>query len=118
MNGSVVGVTRWIARTWGTAAALFWGAFLLEHFAWFTSPTALPPLRVWLLQGLHLAMVASLLAAWRYERVGGIIAVVASVLFFGEIGGPRMWPFLMTTLPPAIGFLYCGFAGIRPRLIN
>jgi hypothetical protein len=113
-----VTITRWIARGWGTAAALVWGAFFVEHLAWFTSPAGVPPLRIWLLEAVHFVMIAALLAAWRYERATGVVAFVASVVFFGEIvSGPRLYEFLATTVPPALGFIYCGTrsrAGVRP----
>ena len=103
-----VRVVRWSARIWGTGAALLWAAFFVEHLAWFGAVSATPPLRVWLQQGLHFAMIAGLLAAWRYERVAGAVALLASVAFFVSLGGPRFWPFLVTTVPPALAFLYCG----------
>jgi hypothetical protein len=105
---SVIRVVRWSARIWGTAVALLWGAFFVEHLAWFNLGLATPPLSVWLRQGLHLAMIAGLLAAWRYERVGGAIALVASVAFFGSVAGWRLWLFVAMTAPPALAFIYCG----------
>jgi hypothetical protein len=59
-------------------------------------------------QGLHFAMIAGLLAAWRYERVAGAVALVASVVFFASVAGPRFWSFVATTAPPALAFIYCG----------
>src|SRR4249920_1213199 len=105
---SAIAVIRWSARIWGTGAALVWGAFFVEHLAWFSGGSATPPLRVWLEQGLHFAMVAGLLAAWRYERVAGAVALVASIVFFASVAGPRFWPFVATTVPPALAFIYCG----------
>jgi hypothetical protein len=107
-HASVVSVIRWIARIWGTGAALLWGAFFVEHLAWFSGGSATPPLRVWLQQGLHFAMAAGLLAAWRYERVGGVVALVASIVVFASVAGPLFWPFIATTVPPALAFIYCG----------
>jgi hypothetical protein len=107
-SASILRVVRWAARLWGTGAALFWAAFFIEHLAWFTPGAAMPPLRVWLLQGVHFIMVAALLSAWRYERAGGSIALFASVVFLGAVAGPRLWLFLALTVPPAIAFIYCG----------
>jgi hypothetical protein len=53
-------------------------------------------------------MIAGLLAAWRYERVAGAVALVASVAFFGLVAGSRFWLFVATTAPPALAFIYCG----------
>jgi hypothetical protein len=105
---SVLRVVRWGARFWGTGVALFWGALFVEHLAWFTTGTAMPPLRVWSLQAMHFIMVAALLSAWRYERAGGTIALFASIVFLGAVAGPRLWLFLTITVPPALGFIYCG----------
>ena len=113
-HGSIVRRIRWGARIWGTTAALFWGAFFLEHLAWFTPGTETPPLRVWWLQGVHLTMVTALLSAWRYERAGGTMALVASVVFFAAVAGPRFWLFLVITAPPAIAFIYCGLRSGEP----
>jgi hypothetical protein len=115
MHVSVVQVLRWTARIWGTGAALVWGAFFVEHLSWFSVGSAMPPLYVWLMQALHLAMVAGLLAAWRYERVGGAIALVASVAFFASVGGARFWPLVTTTAPPALLFIYCGMRSAAAR---
>lgn len=93
-HGSVVRGIRRGARIWGTAAALFWGAFFLEHVAWFNPGAGTPPLRVWLLQGANSIMVAALLGAWRYERAGGTMALLASVVFFAAVAGPRFPLFL------------------------
>jgi hypothetical protein len=107
-QGSVVRLLRWGARIWGTAAALFWGAFLVEHFTWFGGGSGMPPPRIWVQQTLHFTLVASLLAAWRYERVAGTVALAASVAFFASVAGPRFWPFVAMTVPPALAFIYCG----------
>jgi hypothetical protein len=64
-GGVVVGVIRWVARIWGTGAGLLWGAFFIEHLGWFGPGGPKPPLSVWLLTVLHVAMIAGLLAAWR-----------------------------------------------------
>jgi hypothetical protein len=68
----------------------------------------MPPVRVWSLQAMHFIMVAALLSAWRYERAGGTIALFASVVLLGAVAGPRLWLFLTITVPPALGFIYCG----------
>jgi len=107
-HGSIVRVIRWSARIWGTGAALFWGAFFVEHLAWFSVGSPTPPLHVWLQQGLHAAMIVGLLAAWQYERVAGAVALLASIVFFASVAGPRFWPFVATTVPPALAFIYCG----------
>jgi hypothetical protein len=105
---SFIRAIRWGARIWGTGAALLWGAFFVEHLAWFSIGPATPPRWVWLQQGLHLGMIVALVAAWRHERAAGAVALVASVAFFAAVGGPRFWPFVATTVPPTLAFIYCG----------
>ena len=61
--------------------------------------------RIWILEALHFVIVASLVAAWRYERVADTWALVASVAFFACVAGPRFWPFVATTVPPAFAFI-------------
>ena len=104
---------RWVARIWGTSAALLWGAFFIEHLAWFKPSAGLPPLRVWLLQAVHFTMIAALFSAWRYERAGGMVALCASIVFFAAVGGSRLWQFLAITAPPAIAFIYCASRASR-----
>jgi hypothetical protein len=108
IHGPLIRVIRWGARIWATGAALLWSAFLVEHLEWFSIESATPPLRIWLQQALHVAMIAGLIAAWRYERVAGAVVLVASVVFFASVAGPRFWPFVATTVPPALAFIYCG----------
>ena len=68
-TGQTSALSAGARRIWGTGAALLWGAFFVEHLAWFGIGAATPPLRVWLQHALHVAVVAGLLAAWRYERL-------------------------------------------------
>ena len=107
-SGSATRAIRWSARIWGTAIALFWSAFFVEHLAWFNPWVGSPPLRVWLLQALLFFLIAALLSAWRYERAGGTVALFASIVFFAAVAGSRFWLFLLMTAPPALAFIYCG----------
>lgn len=88
---SVTHIVRWAARIWGTAVALFWSAFFVEHLAWFNPWVGLPPVRVWLLQSALFLLVAAVLSAWRYERASGTVALFASLVFFAVAADSRFW---------------------------
>ena len=55
-------VARWAARLWAAALVLFWGAFFVEHLAWFADPQRLPPPWVFLLVGLTVGILLALRA--------------------------------------------------------
>jgi hypothetical protein len=92
-SASLTRVVRWGVRIWGTGVALFWGAFFIEHLNWFAPGREIAPLRVWLLQGLLGLVVLTLICGWRYERVGGTLALLASIVFFVAVAGSRAWLF-------------------------
>jgi len=106
-SGSVTHVVRWSARIWGTVIALFWSTFFVEHLAWFNPWFGLPPLRVWLLEGVLFLLIAALLTAWRYELAGGMVALFAAIVFCAAVAGSHFWPFFLMTAPPAVAFIYC-----------
>ena len=58
----LVVVARWAARLWAAALVLFWGAFFVEHLAWFADPQRLPRSLVWVDRKGHEAPVRSPLA--------------------------------------------------------
>lgn len=89
-SGSATRVVRSSARIWGTAIALFWSTFFVEHLAWFNPWVGLPPLRVWLLEGVLFVLITALLGAWRFERAGGTVALFASVVFFAAVAGSAL----------------------------
>ena len=59
----VVGVARWAARISAAALVLFWGAYFVEHLAWFADPHQLPPPWVFVLVGLHFLMLVGCCSA-------------------------------------------------------
>ncbi len=113
MTGRWVRSLRWVARSIGlSVAALFVffmvdsGARLLPALPW-TEPQGMPLFLV------LLAAVAGLLLAWRYEAVGGFLAlagalVILALVFLGS--GPSMLlGALFFTLPLLVaGCLYLG----------
>lgn len=100
-------VCRRLGQVLAVLLCLFWGAFLVEHVAWFVpgrGPAAPPPPRVWAGQALHLAMVAGLgLMAWR-DKLGVAVTVWATVLFFVTIGMARFPVIALVNLLPIAAF--------------
>jgi len=100
-------VARWVARGWAAAVFLLWGAFFLEHLAWFADPRHLPPPRVLLLVGLHFLMLMGLLAGWRLELVGAVVTLTTAVPFFAVTAGRNFPWFTLVTVVPSALWLYC-----------
>ncbi len=94
-------LTIWSGRLLAVGFSLLWGAFFLEHLKWFAEPgIGLPPAKVWLLQLAHLVMLIGLLVLLRWELLGGVITVLASLVFFGFVAGKHFPVFFgMTVLP-------------------
>jgi hypothetical protein len=109
----LITLLRWIARIWGIALLLFWGAFFVEHLTWFADPHRLPPAFVFLMQGIHLAMLVGLVLAWRWELLGGTIVLVSSLAFFSQTAGANFALFFATSAVPAVMWIYCGWAARR-----
>jgi hypothetical protein len=111
----LVGVARWAARLWAAALVLFWGAFFLEHLAWFAYPQQLPPPWVFVLMGLHGLMLVGLLAGWKWELVGAVLVLASSVPFFAVAAGRNFPWFALVTAVPSVLWLYCAWQERGPR---
>ena len=100
-----VATVRWIARLMALGLFIFWGLFFLEHsWEWFIRPyPQAPPPNIWVGQALHFLILAGLLIGFRWELVGGLLVVIASVLFFAD----KAPLFILPTIAPAILYLYC-----------
>jgi hypothetical protein len=79
-------LVRWLARVLAAGVFLFWSMFFVEHlWEWFLKPLPqTPPVWVWFSQFLHLMILVGLVLGFWRERAGGIVVVVASVLFFWD----------------------------------
>lgn len=117
-NERVINTVRWTARILSVAVILFWGGFFIEHAKeWFIDPLPqVPPPKVWFAQLLHFLILAGLVIGWKWERAGGILVVVASVLFFAD----KAPLFILPTIVPGILYLFCWWqerrllAGVKP----
>jgi hypothetical protein len=100
--GWLVVVLRWTARLGGLAAALILSAFFLEHLRWFVRGEATPPPSVFVAQGFHLLAIVGLIAAWRWEGRGALLALTAGAGFVLAAGGTlRMAAVIAVLLSPA-----------------
>jgi hypothetical protein len=103
----LVSVARWTARIGAAALALFWGAFFVEHLEWFADPQRLPPPWVFVVVGL--------LAGWKWELAGAIVALASSVPFFAVTAGRNFPLFALVTAVPSVLWLYCAWQERRWR---
>jgi hypothetical protein len=89
---------RWGARLLSTGILLFWGWFLIAHLFGEEGPPSRP--RVWQDSVGLTALVAALVGlalAWKWELLGGLMALVAymilGVVNWRALGGPYiLWP--------------------------
>jgi hypothetical protein len=58
---------------------------------------------VWFGQLLHLLVLAGLIIGFKWELVGGLLVIAASVLFFSD----KAPLFIPITILPAVLYLYC-----------
>jgi hypothetical protein len=94
-------IVLWSGRILAIGLLALWGAFFVEHLGWFLKPVqGLPPARVWLLQLAHLTLLVGLLMLFRWEVPGGILTVVAALVFFAAVAGPRFPLFFGATILP------------------
>ncbi len=102
-------ILRWTARLLGLLVFLFWGAFFVEHLAWFAHPSKLPPAAVFFGQTLHFLMLAGLILAWKWEIPGALLVLATSFIFFYSKAGENFLLFFGITAIPAILFLTVAF---------
>jgi hypothetical protein len=97
----------WSGRALAVGLFAVWGAFFLDHLEWFLHPgRGLPPVSVWLLQLVHLGLLAGLLMLLFWEIPGGLVTIVAALVFFVAAAGPRFPLFFgVTILPVALVLL-------------
>ena len=110
-------VGRWTARILALGLFFFWGAFFVEHIQeWFLHPAkGLPPVWVWFAMLAHLGILLGMLALWRWEIAGSLLAVASTLAFFGNIAigemraGRRYSTFIVfiavTVIPPLLALI-------------
>src|SRR5262249_46020909 len=102
--GTLAAVASWSGRLLAIGLVAVWGAFFVDHLEWFVHPSrGFPPARVWLLQLVHLVLLAGLLMLIRWQIPGSVLTVAAALVFFAAAAGPRFLLFFgVTTLPVAL----------------
>jgi hypothetical protein len=98
---------RWSARVLSVLLFLFWGAFFVEHLAWFADPHGWPPVGVISVQFAHLVLLIGLAMAWKWELLGSILILVSSLVFFSQTAGKNFPLFFAVTSLPAVLWLFC-----------
>ncbi len=113
-----VRIIRWIARIWSLLLFVFAVARIFTPDPYATEPV---PAEDWFLLSLWGVAILFLLVAWRWELVGGILAIVtmfvrelAWILIKGQwfLGFLILWA---AVAPPAILFLIAGVLERRAR---
>jgi len=108
---------RWTARGVSLAILSFWGFFIVAHLVGSAEPSA-PSLTAkdYLLLTLMGAWLTGLVVAWRYERAGGITALIACAATATANQHTLSWPFPVIPIAGAL-FLASGWtrARITPR---
>ena len=100
---TLAAVATWSGRALALGFFALWGAFFVEHLSWFLHPgQGLPPAWVWLLQLVHLAMLAGLLVLLRWEILGSVVTILAALVFFAAVAGPRFPLFFGVTIVPVV----------------
>jgi hypothetical protein len=83
--------------------------------AWFADPQRFPPVRVFLLVGLHFLMLVGLLAGWKWELAGAVVTLASSVPFFAATAGRNFLYFALVTAVPSALWFYCAWQDRRWR---
>jgi hypothetical protein len=102
-----ISIVRWAARILALLLFILWGMFFIEHLSYLIPPyEETPPWWVWGLQAVHLVMLLSLLATWKWERAGSLVLAVSAAVFFGFAAGLNGFLFYLVTCLPIIGYAY------------
>ena len=106
---------RWGARIWAAGLLVLWGSFFVEHLSWFAGHGPWPPPEVWFTQACHLALLAGLVAGWKWELLGGGLTIAGAALFFARAAGDNFLPFLLLTAVPGLLWLTCAWMSRTKR---
>jgi hypothetical protein len=119
-------IVCWTGRVLALGLFLFWGAKFVEHLqdGFLHSVKELPPVGVSLGHLAHLTFLVGLVALWRWQLTGSILAILGTLSYFGGLaiseatkGKPYLpcLAFLVVTIIPALLTLACWLA--RPRAL-
>lgn len=100
--------SRTTARILSLLLFILWGAFFVEHLAWFTTESLnTPPFYIWMLQCAHFLLLVGYLISLKWERVGSIFISVNAVIFFAYAAGKNAVPFIIVSIFPVMLYAYC-----------
>ena len=89
-----------IGRIVSLGLLLFWGAFFVEHLAWFIHPANLPSVDERLTQALHAMLLLGYLVSLRWDRLGSGLIALGAALFFGLTAGANALLFAVVSCAP------------------
>ncbi len=109
---------RWVARIWSLVSLAFVLIFLIGYSV---SPTERLPQGVeWLIMGFFpIGVVVFMLLAWKWEKWGGILAIICFVTFYIAIyiqkGIIVRGPFVFLVAAPGFLFLISWLLGNKSK---
>ncbi|MCG8352739.1 MAG: hypothetical protein MI924_33665 [Chloroflexales bacterium] len=119
-NQKVVIIVRWVARITGLGLFVLWGAFFIEHLAYFADVSNMPPLDVWVAQIAHLVLLLGFLIALKWEAVGSGLIILGAAVFFALTAGANFLVYFLLTITPALLYVFCWLRSkpARPELVR
>ncbi len=109
-NQKITRIIRWVARIWSIGSIGLLCAFLVGE--------GMPPITLKSIL-FPFGVMAGLIMAWRFERMGGLLAAASIILFYaveylGHGSFPKGYAFILISAPSVI-FAWCGFAETRQK---
>lgn len=100
------GIGKWGGRLTALLLLLLWGAFFVEHVSeWFMRPDGrYPPPWVWVGQVLHFLILVGFGLMLKWDRLGTVVMLIATIAFFSSIGMNRFPYFGLINLAPVAFF--------------
>ncbi len=114
----LIRMVRLLARAFSVLLFLLWGAFFVEHLAWFTKSGQWPPAFVWIQQAAHLMLLVSYLVSLKWERAGSLMILLMALAFFAPIAGDRFIQLYAISIVPACLFLFCQWWEHRHKVLT
>jgi len=106
ISSRTMSAIRWVARILGIILFLVWGAFFVEHLAWFSRYPDIPPARIVFQQCMHLALLVGYVLAFRWELTGSMVIIGSAAVFFGMIGTTGALTLFLVSVAPGALFLF------------
>ena len=99
-------ILRWTINIFSLLLFALWGTFFIEHLGWFKSSTISNlPLTVWLVQLVHLALLAGYLMIFKWPRPACYIIIISALIFFASTAGQNFLFFTLISILPVILYI-------------